>query len=123
LVVKQQIRNRMAIDTKSLSQLITEFRAIQAKDAVSPESLGCILQRIVDLLSTAGTSETVTMIQTLLDGFKAAGQAITAISQGQSDRNHIYVNNDVVRQIKAQLTAYLQKGSPISEPRLYTTIC
>ena len=86
----------MAIDTKSLTDIITEFRALQSKDAVSPESLGYILQRIVDLLSTAGTSETVTKIQNLLDGFKAAGQAITALSQGQSDRNHIYANKSTV---------------------------
>ena len=32
----------MAIDTKSLTQIITEFRALQSKDAVSPESLGDI---------------------------------------------------------------------------------
>ncbi len=86
----------MAIDTKSLTQIITEFRALQSKDAVSPESLGYILQRIVDLLSTAGTSETINSIQKLLDGFKAAGQAITALSQGQSDRNHIYANKSTV---------------------------
>ena len=41
----------MAIDTKSLTDIITEFRALQSKDAVSPESLGYILQRIVDLLA------------------------------------------------------------------------
>ena len=39
--------------TKSLTQIITEFRALQTKDAVSPESLGYILQRIVDLLCCA----------------------------------------------------------------------
>lgn len=44
----------MAIDTSSVSNLISEFRAIQAKDSVSPESLGYILQRIVDLLADAG---------------------------------------------------------------------
>ena len=47
----------MAIDTKSLSQLIAEFRKLQAKDSITPESLGYILQRIADLLATAGTSE------------------------------------------------------------------
>ncbi len=82
----------MAIDTKSLTDIITEFRKITAKDAISPESLGYILQRIADLLATAGTSDTITKIQTLLDGFKAAGYALTSISQGQSDRNHIYAN-------------------------------
>lgn len=89
-------RNRMAIDTKSLSTIITEFRALQSKDAVSPESLGYILQRIVDLLATAGTSETVANIQKLLDGFKAAGQAVTAITQGKADRNHIYAAKSTV---------------------------
>lgn len=86
----------MAIDTKSLTEVITEFRALQSKDAISPDSLGYILQRIVDLLATAGTSETISKITSLLDGFKAAGQAITALSQGQSDRNHIYANKSTV---------------------------
>ena len=44
----------MAIDTKSVSQLIAEFRKLQAKDAITPESLGYILQRLTNLLATAG---------------------------------------------------------------------
>lgn len=86
----------MAIDTKSLTEVITEFRALQSKDAISPDSLGYILQRIVDLLATAGTSETISKITSLLDGFKSAGQAITALSQGQADRDHIYANKSTV---------------------------
>lgn len=39
----------MAINTNSITQLITEFRALQSKDAISPESLGYILQRIANL--------------------------------------------------------------------------
>jgi len=58
----------MAIDTSSLSKLITEFRAIQAKDAISPESLGYILQRIVDLLGSGLSSDEIaSQIQTLTD--------------------------------------------------------
>lgn len=86
----------MAIDTKSVTDLITEFRALQGKDSVSPESLGYILQRITDLLATAGTSETIAQIQNLLSGFSAAGRAITEITQGQSDRNNIYANKKLV---------------------------
>lgn len=86
----------MAIDVKSISQLISEFRKLQTKDSITPESLGYILQRLANLLATAGTSETVANIQKLLDGFKAAGQVITAFSQGQSDRNHIYANKTTV---------------------------
>lgn len=86
----------MAIDVKSITQLISELRKLQTKDSITPESLVYILQRLADLLATAGTSETINSIQKSLDGFKAAGQAITALSQGQSDRNHIYANKSTV---------------------------
>ena len=46
----------MAIDTKSLTQIITEFRKLSAKDSITPESLGYILQRIADLLATGGSN-------------------------------------------------------------------
>lgn len=82
----------MAIDTKSISQLITDFRKLQTKDSITPESLGYILQRLADLLATAGTSETIDAIQKLLDGFKTAAYALTSIAQGKSDRNHVYAN-------------------------------
>lgn len=86
----------MAIDIKSISQLITEFRKLQSKDSISPESLGYILQRLADLLATAGTSDTVAKIQQLLDGFKAGGQAICTFEQGAADRNNILVNSKEV---------------------------
>lgn len=86
----------MAIDIKSISQLITEFRKLQSKDSISPESLGYILQRLADLLATAGTSDTVAKIQQLLDGFKAAGQAICTFEQGAADRNNILINSKEV---------------------------
>ena len=86
----------MAIDIKSISQLITEFRALQSKDSISPESLGYILQRIADLLATAGTSDTVAKIQQLLDGFAKAGVAISTFEQGAADRNNILVNSTEV---------------------------
>lgn len=43
----------MAIDISSLSRLITDFRAISQKDAISPDSLGYLLQLIANLLATA----------------------------------------------------------------------
>lgn len=82
----------MAIDTKSLSHLIAEFRKLQTKDSVTPESLGYILQRIADLLATAGTSDTVEKLQKLLDGFRTADHALTSVVQGKTDRNHVYAN-------------------------------
>ncbi len=82
----------MAIDTKSISQLITEFRALNVKDSITPETLGALLQRITDLLATAGTSETVEKIQVVMQGLRNAGKSLCNIEQGQTDRNHIYAN-------------------------------
>lgn len=99
----------MAIDTKSLTQLITEFRALKAKDSITPESLGYILQRIADLLATAGTSDTVTAFQNLLNGFKAAGQAVVSLQQGAADRNHILAN---IRTVNLGTGVVNRKESP-----------
>ncbi len=82
----------MAIDTQSLSQLISEFRLLQTKDSVTPESLGYILQRITDLLATAGTSDTVTRLQQIADGFNKAGRVIVSIAQGNADINNVNAN-------------------------------
>lgn len=86
----------MAIDIKPISQLITEFRKLQSKDSITPESLGYLLQRLADLLATAGTSDTVAKIQQVIDGFKAAGKAICTFEQGAADRNNILVNSKEV---------------------------
>ncbi len=48
----------MAIDKKFLTEIINVFRVQQSKEAISPESLGNILQRITGLLAAAGTPET-----------------------------------------------------------------
>ena len=81
------------IDTKSLTDLITEFRKITAKDAISPESLGYILQRIANLLATAGTQETSATLMAWYNAIKAAAtEAVTALSQGSTDRNDIKLN-------------------------------
>lgn len=85
------------IDTKSLTDIITEFRKITAKDAITPESLGYILQRIADLLATAGTQETSTILMAWYNAIKsAASECITAISQGSTDRNDVKLTPSTV---------------------------
>lgn len=79
----------MAINTTSLTTLINEFKAVQSKDAITPSSLGFILQRIVDLLSTAGTSDAVSKIQSLLNNLKVANKAVCSLEQGDSDPNNV----------------------------------
>lgn len=79
----------MAIDTTSLSEIITDFRALRSKDSITPEALGSILQRISDLLATAGSDDVLSEIQELFEKFKAATYVVMDISQGITDKFNI----------------------------------
>ena len=87
----------MAIDTKSISQLISEFRKLQTKDSITPESLGYILQRLADLLATAGTSETQTIIANWYNALNNTDHsAINKLQQGPADRNFVRLSNTFI---------------------------
>lgn len=92
------------IDTKSLTDIITEFRKITAKDAITPESLGAILQRIADLLATAGTSETSDVLMRWYNAMRSALHYVASISQGTADRNHIYLSRTTVNPVTGGAT-------------------
>lgn len=93
----------MAIDTKSLSQLIAEFRKLQAKDSITPESLGYILQRIADLLATAGTSETQAILGNWYNALsKVSHTAVCKLQQGPADRNFVRLSNTFIDLLTGQ---------------------
>nr|DAU97222.1 MAG TPA: hypothetical protein [Caudoviricetes sp.] len=93
----------MAIDTKSLSQLIAEFRKLQTKDSITPESLGYILQRIADLLATAGTSETQAILGNWYNALsKVSHTAVCKLQQGPADRNFVRLSNTFIDLLTGQ---------------------
>lgn len=93
----------MAIDTKSLSQLIAEFRKLQTKDSITPESLGYILQRIADLLATAGTSETQAILGNWYNALsKVCHTAVCKLQQGPADRNFVRLSNTFIDLLTGQ---------------------
>lgn len=93
----------MAIDTKSLTQIITEFRKLQAKDSITPESLGYILQRIADLLATAGTSETQAILGNWYNTLsKVDHTAVCKLQQGPADRNFVRLSNTFIDLLTGQ---------------------
>lgn len=93
----------MAIDTKSLSQLISEFRKLQTKDSITPESLGYILQRIADLLATAGTSETQAILGNWYNALsKVSHTAVCKLQQGSADRNFVRLSNTFIDLLTGQ---------------------
>ena len=75
------------IDTSSLTAIITEFRRLQAKDSITPEALGSILQRIADLLATAGTSDIQQALNNWYNAMRNAVPYISALVQANFDRN------------------------------------
>lgn len=79
------------IDVTTLTDLITQFRNTTASNSVSPETVGSILQKIVDILATAGTQANLDIINKWHEALKTAAPALTALSQGTADRNHIYL--------------------------------
>lgn len=94
--------NNQSIDTSSLTAIITEFRRLQAKDSVTPEGLGSILQRIADLLATAGTSDIQQALNNWLNAMRQAVPYIAGLNQANFDRNNILLNPTLVDPIEGQ---------------------
>lgn len=79
----------MAINTSTITQLISDFRALSQKDSVSPESLGVLLQKLADLINSAAADGDFTAIS---DALNAVPTALVSISQGSADRNDILMD-------------------------------
>ena len=79
----------MAINTSTITQLISDFRALSQKDSISPESLGVLLQRLADLISSAAADGDFTAISNALNSVPTA---LVSISQGSADRNDILMD-------------------------------
>lgn len=79
----------MAINTSTITQLISDFRALSQKDSVSPESLGVLLQKLADLINSAAADGDFTAISNALN---AVPTALVSIGQGSADRNDILMD-------------------------------
>lgn len=94
------------IDTGSLTDLITKFRQTTQAQSVTPETVGSILQKIVDVLATAGTEANLSVVTQWHEALKAAAPALTSLAQGKSDRNHVYLNSKRVNLYTGAVTDY-----------------
>lgn len=84
------------IDSKPISELIDDFRKMTEKNSVTPESVGYILQRIADLLSTAGSAQSAVILQKWYDNIRFSAPYIAAIAQNTWDRNHVFLDQAVI---------------------------
>lgn len=82
------------IDISQLTSLISAFRAETQKDSISPESLGSLLQRIAEIISTATSDKELTQIKALFDNIQLNGKVLVNLAQGSDDRNNLLMNID-----------------------------
>ena len=82
------------IDTTSLTALISAFRAEVTQNSISPEKVGSILQQIADLLATAAPDSDMSEFTVLRQRLMSISTMFTSLTQGTSDRNHIYLTSN-----------------------------
>lgn len=86
----------MAINITTITQLISDFRALSQKDSISPESLGVLLQKLADLINSAASDADYKAIydafQKLVANIAAVPTALYKLEQGSADRNDILMN-------------------------------
>lgn len=86
----------MAINITTITQLISDFRALSQKDSISPESLGVLLQKLADLINSAASDADYKAIydafQKFVANIAAVPTALYKLEQGSADRNDILMN-------------------------------
>lgn len=80
------------IDITALSSLVSAFRAETQKDSITPEKLGDILQKILDLLNTAAKDGDVSTLATWKQAVTAVGEVVTALSAGTVDADSVHLS-------------------------------
>lgn len=80
------------MDISTLTNLINAFRAENRQDAITPDTLGQLLQKIVNVLEQAGDSATIQQISQWKNMITAFGSVLKSISLGADDRNNILLN-------------------------------
>ena len=80
------------MDITTLTSLINTFRAETKQDSITPDSLGQLLQKIVNVLEQASDTATLQLIVQWKNLITAIGSVLKSISLGSDDRNNVYLN-------------------------------
>lgn len=80
------------MDISTLTSLINTFRAETKQESITPDSLGQLLQRIVNVLGQASETSAVQQITQWKNTISSIGAVLTSLALGSDDRNNIYLN-------------------------------
>ena len=83
------------MDISNLTALVTVLRAETAYAAITPESLGSLLQKIVDVIAGASSDNELHNIKNWSEAIKTAN-VITNITQTSADSNNVKLDMDSV---------------------------
>ena len=90
------------IDTTALTALITAFHAEVTQNSISPEKVGGILQSIVNVLSTSVAENDIKDFTSIREALKKATTMYLSLTQGTSDRNHVYLTPTLLNAITGE---------------------
>ena len=77
-------------DISSITSLITSFRSETREEAITPEVLGALLQKIADLLGKAALQTDVSSLDNWRSALGRIGYVLTSFTIGSDDRNNVY---------------------------------
>lgn len=77
-------------DISSITSLITSFRSETREEAITPEVLGALLQKIADLLGKAALQTDMGRLNNWRSDLARIGYVLTSLTIGSDDRNNVY---------------------------------
>ena len=80
------------MDISSLTNLITTFRNETQEESISPEVLGALLQRIVDVIANTAQQSDVASLAAWRTALQNLGSMLNSISIGSDDRNSVFLS-------------------------------
>ena len=80
------------MDISSLTNLITAICAETRQNSITPDTLGLLLQIIVNVLENAAEYTVVQQLEDWEGSLTGLGSVLTKIGLGSDDRNNIYLN-------------------------------
>lgn len=95
------------IDITAITELISAFRAETAKDSISPERMGGILQQIADLLGQSISQDEFVILKKYYENSKTLPDTLALIEQGDESKDKLNVNMtwvNLLDGVKRQLT-------------------
>ena len=90
-------------DISSITSLITAFRNETREEAITPEVLGALLQKIADIMGKAALQTDINLLNKWRTNVVNIGEILSEIRVGKDDRNNVYFSLEKVEMANANI--------------------